>query len=553
MIKKRIGDLLLDSGIITKEQLTLALEEQKKTKKRLGDIFIDKGIITEQQLIEALEFQLGIPHVHLYKYKLEPSIINLIPERLAMRYKVLPIRKEKNKLMLAMVDPLDYIAIDDIAMSTGFQIEPMIASREELEKGIKRYYGMQESVEAIMEYLPKEEDLTDTLQDADSPIVKIVNNILQNAVIQRASDIHFDPQEDGLKVRYRIDGIIRTEQTLPKNMQAILTARLKIMANLDITEKRLPQDGRIQIEIDYRPIDLRISTLPTINGEKVVLRVLDLAQAQKGINELGLSEDNILNFQKMIQYPYGMILITGPTGSGKTTTLYALLNQLNRDELNIITVEDPVEYQLAEINQVQVNEKTGLTFARGLRAILRQDPNVIMVGEIRDSETAQIAIRAALTGHLVLSTLHTNTAANVITRLSDMGIEKYLISSSLVGIVAQRLVRRVCPRCAINYEATIEEREFLLQAGIKEPLNLKKGTGCGYCNQTGYYGRIAIHEVLLIDEEIKKMIINNEGESMIIKYAKDNNHFQTLLEDGIKKVLMGETTVSEVIDTVFHE
>ncbi|WP_132770367.1 GspE/PulE family protein [Tepidibacillus fermentans] len=543
--RKRIGDLLVETGFITQSQLEEALNEQKKSKKRLGDILIAKGYVSEQQIIEVLEFQLGIPYVSLYRYPIDRNLIQLIPEKLAINYQVLPLKKNGNRLFVAMADPLDYYAIEDLRMTTGFQIHPVIATKEELSRAIDRYYGIQETVNEIMQNLPKEEEMDEQLQSEDAPVSRMVNQIIQNAVKQRASDIHFDPQENELRVRFRVDGQIRTEQVLPKHMQGIVTARLKIMAQLNIAEKRLPQDGRIQLEVDYRSIDIRVATLPTVYGEKIVLRILDLSQAIKQIEQIGFSKANAEKFRQMIRKSYGIILITGPTGSGKSSTLYAALNELNREDVNIITVEDPVEYRLTGINQVQVNEKTGLTFARGLRAILRQDPNIIMVGEIRDLETAEIAIRAALTGHLVLSTIHTNDAVSTVTRLIDMGIEPFLISSALTGVVSQRLVRRICIDCAVPYEPTIEEKKILEEYQIELP-QLRKGSGCAKCNRTGYKDRIAIQELLVLDDRLKQMVIEKQPDSVYRQYLKEKG-FVTMFEDGLEKVKQGLTTISEVV------
>jgi len=553
MAKKRIGDLLLENHLITKEQLEEALKIQQETKKRLGDILISNGFITEQQLIEVLEFQLGIPHVSLYKYSIDRSIVQIIPERLALQYQVLPLRKKGNKLTVAMADPLDYFAIDDLRMTTGFHIEPVIASKDELTELINRYYGIQETVKEIMQHLPKEEEIDEQLQSEDAPVSRMVNQIIQNALQQRASDIHFDPQERELRVRFRIDGMLRTEQNLSKHMQGIITARIKIMSNLNIAEKRLPQDGRFQMELNYRTIDIRVATIPTVHGEKVVLRILDLNQAVKPLEHLGFNEDNARTFRKMFHKAYGLVLITGPTGSGKTSTLYAALNELNREEVNIFTVEDPVEYQLDGINQVQVNEKTGLTFAKGLRSILRQDPNIIMVGEIRDTETAEMAIRSALTGHLVLSTMHTNDAVSSITRLIDMGIEPFLVSSSLTGVVAQRLVRKVCTECGEAYTPSVEEKLLLEKYHIDvDHSKLVKGQGCSKCNRTGYRGRTALQEVLMLDDQLKQMIVEKKPDAAYRQYLREKG-FQTMLEDGLTKVKQGITTIAEVMSVTIDD
>ncbi|MEK8128609.1 ATPase, T2SS/T4P/T4SS family [Paenibacillus filicis] len=545
--RKRIGDLLVEAGLLTQDQLTKALQEQRETKMRLGEFLINRSYITEQQLIEVLEFQLGIPHIQLFRQKIDPKVINLIPQRVAEQHQVLPVRVDGNKLILAMADPLDYFAIDELRMSTGLRIEPTIAAREELQRAIRRYYGLQESVEQISQILQtrEAEEITTQIEDENSPVVKTVNQIIIQAVQVGASDIHIDPQEDSLRIRYRVDGVMRTERTLPPHMQRVIVARIKIMANLNVAERRLPQDGRVEIENEFRKVDIRISTLPTIHGEKVVMRVLDLGNALTDIEKLGLSESNYRQFMKGIQNAHGVVLITGPTGSGKTTTLYSALSRLNSDDINVITIEDPVEYQIQGINQIQVNTTAGLTFARGLRAILRQDPNIVMIGEIRDTETAEIAVRTAMTGHLVLSTLHTNNAANAITRLIDMGIEPFLIASSVKTIVAQRLVRRVCPSCSTKHEPTVEERRYLEEHGYLAE-GLRKGEGCVECGRTGYKGRLAIHEVLTIDETLKSMILGKRPDSDYQSYAETKTLIP-LIRDGLDKVVSGQTSVSEVI------
>lgn len=545
MKNKRIGDLLVETGLITQDQLEEALVTQRDTKKKMGDTLIHMGYITEQQLIEVLEFQLGVPHVSLYKYNIDRTIVNIIPEKLAFQYQVIPIKKHDNKLTVAMADPLDYYAIDDLRMTTGFLIEPVIASKDELSTLINRYYGIQETVNEIMQHLPKEETNDEQLESEEAPVSKMVNQIIRNAVMQQASDIHFDPLENEFRVRFRVDGVLRTEQALSKHMQGIISARIKIMSKLNIAEKRLPQDGRFKMEVDYRTIDVRVSTLPTVFGEKIVLRILDLSQSIKQIEQLGFLGDKAQQFRKMFQKAYGLILVSGPTGSGKTSSLYAALNELNKENVNIITLEDPVEYQLHGINQIQVNDKIGLTFAKGLRSILRQDPNIIMVGEIRDTETAEMAIRSALTGHLVLSTIHTNDSISSITRLIDMGIEPFLVSSSLSGVVGQRLVRKICTNCIEDYTPSIEEKLLLNKYNIDAP-KLKRGRGCSKCNKTGYKGRIAIQELLILDDSIKQMIIEKQPDSVYHKHLKANG-FTTMLEDGLEKVKLGITTVTEVI------
>ncbi|WP_424766786.1 GspE/PulE family protein [Paenibacillus sp. sgz302251] len=552
VIKKRLGDLLVESLLISKEQLQEALKEQSKTKQKLGDLLISEGYITEQQLIEVLEFQLGIPHVSLYKFQIDPAITQIIPESLARRYQAIPLQKEGGKLMVAMADPLDYFAIEELRMSTGFRIEPAISSRDELQRAITRHYGLQDSMNQMLVDLSNTDEISETeIMDEDSPVVRLVNQMIQQAVQLRASDIHVDPGEMNVSIRYRIDGLLRTERTVPKQMQGFITARLKIMAKLNIAERRLPQDGRIKMKVDFKAVDIRVSSLPTIHGEKIVLRVLDLSTGVKAIDQLGFSRHNLQLFKDMIDKPYGILLITGPTGSGKTTTLYSGLQHLNQEDSNIITIEDPVEYQLEGINQVHVNPNIGLSFAAGLRSILRQDPNVVMVGEIRDTETAEIAIRASLTGHLVLSTLHTNDSVSTITRFRDMGIEPYLIASSLLGVVAQRLVRRICPDCREQYDVLDQERIFLKNRFV-ETNRLFRGQGCGSCNNTGYRGRVAIHEVLYIDDEMRELISNGATVQQL-RAAASKQGMIHLMDDGLEKVTRGMTTLQEVLrETIVH-
>ncbi len=543
--RRRLGDLLVDSGLISEEQLQQALTEKHKDQ-RIGDALLQRGYITEQQLIEVLEFQLGIPHVSLYRYPFDVKLFSMVPKDLAKRNLIIPLKKEGEKLFVAMADPMDFYTIDDLRLSTGFHVEAAIATKDDILRAINKYYDMDEGFEELLDASPGTKELQDDkIADEDSPIVRLVNQILGNAASMKASDVHIDPQETKVAVRYRIDGVLRTERVLPKHMQSVLTARIKIMANLDITEHRVPQDGRIKINLDFHPIDLRISTLPTVYGEKIVMRLLDLGSSLNDMNKLGFNKLNLNRFTSMINKPTGIVLLTGPTGSGKSSTLYAALNQLNSEEVNIITVEDPVEYQLEGINQIQVNSNVGMTFAKGLRAILRQDPNIIMVGEIRDKETVEVAIRASLTGHLVLSTLHTNDSLGSITRLLDMGVEPFLVASSLSGIIAQRLVRRVCRDCEEIQAPTKREIEIFARRGMKVE-TIKRGRGCSSCNMTGYKGRIAIHEVLVIDDEMRRVIMNGESFSRLRELAIKNKTI-FLIDDGLLKVKQGITTTEEVL------
>ncbi|GED25778.1 type II secretion system protein E [Brevibacillus agri] len=545
MSRKRLGDILVESGIVTADQLQEALVEQKKSKLKLGDHLLQSGYITEQQLIEILEYQLGIPHVSLFRMRLDPSLSAIVPEELARRHSLVPLKKEENKLTVAMVDPLDYYAIDELRMSTGFVINVVIATRDEIQRAISRMYSMQGSVQELMEGIEVPEDLEEArIFDDNSPIVRLVNQMFEQAVQLRASDIHIEPMEDGIRVRFRIDGLMRTERVLPRHMQGMLTARLKIMANLNIAERRMPQDGRVQMNVDFKEIDIRMSTLPTIYGEKIVMRLLDLTNALVEMSQLGLSKRNLAMFQELVTMSNGIVLVTGPTGSGKSTTLYSALNHLNSEHVNIITVEDPVEYQLDGINQVQVNENIGMSFASALRSILRQDPDIIMVGEIRDRETAEIAIRAALTGHSVFSTLHTNDAVSSITRLVDMGIPSFLIASSVHGVLAQRLVRRICKDCKQEYQASEQEKKLFAQKGLNVE-TLWRGKGCASCQMTGYRGRIAVHEVFKIDDTIRSMLIQNLPSHEYKKYAMKNG-MVLLFDDGLLKVKQGITTMEEI-------
>lgn len=545
LTRKRLGDLLVEAGAITEQQLEFALENKTKDEK-LGDFFIRENLLTEQQLIEVLEIQLGIKHVSISQFVIDPELVQLVPAELAKRSLIMPLTREKNRLLIAMADPMDYFAIEEVRMATGCQIETSIATKDDLRRAISKYYDLQETMdEALNELMPDENNSESEMLDNDSPIVKLVNQIISNAVVQRASDIHFDPQETEFRIRYRIDGVLRTERSLPKSMQNMVIARIKIMGNLNITENRLPQDGRIKANIDLHPVDIRLSTLPTVYGEKVVMRILDINNSHGNLEKLGFSANNLTHFKEMIRKPNGIVLITGPTGSGKSSTLSTALTYLNNEEVNIITVEDPVEYQLEGVNQIQVREEIGLTFATGLRSILRQDPDIIMIGEIRDLETAQIATRASLTGHLVLSTLHTNSAAESISRLFDMGIEPFLLSSSIVGVVAQRLVRRVCRDCGEYQVVSSQEVEIFAKHHI--PISqVKRGQGCPSCNNTGYRGRFAIHEILGVDERVKELILNKASLADIKKYMYEHG-YRTLLEDGLLKVADGMTTTEEIL------
>ena len=551
--KMRLGDILIQSGIISQEQLENALKLQKVKNKKLGEILIDENILKEEQILGVLEYQLGIPYVDLNKYYIDPKVPKIISESLAKKHNLIPIGMNRGKLMVAMSDPLDMIAADDIRITTGLDIDLVISSKNDIKKAINTYYDSTELAERAVEEFKSQanvQEVVDEVEDEDivnAPMVRLVNTVISQAVRSRASDIHIEPFEKNVRIRYRVDGELKEVMSPAKSTHSALVTRIKIMGKMDISERRIPQDGRVETIIENHAIDMRISVLPTVYGEKIVIRLLDRNAIIVGKEELGFTAHNLDLFDKIIKAPEGIILLTGPTGSGKTTTLYTILKELNQINKNIITVEDPVEYRLHGVNQVQVNAKAGLTFASGLRSILRQDPDIVMVGEIRDAETAQIATRAAITGHLVLSTLHTNDTASSISRLIDMGIETYMVSSSVVGIIAQRLVKKICTKCKESYEATKEELHFL---GTDEPVTLHKGKGCNACSGTGYSGRTAIHEVLVMDREIRNLI--NEKKSIDeIKDKARTKGLKTLNESCRDLVLSGTTTMEQLIKITY--
>ena len=555
MTKKiRIGDKLVQYGYITDEQLQKALSIQKGTGKRIGEILIEQGLITAELLTNVLTELLNVENIDLNPSNINPQAIQKIPQNICKRYKVFPYNIENNKLYLAMEDPQDREAIQDVRRIAGMDIVSNIASISEINQAIDHWYSQTDIDKVISEYAKNEEknDLEEIGEDDDvnsAPIVRLVHNILESAVRRKASDIHIEYDGDHMRVRFRIDGIlVEHMRTSAKAYKAIIS-RIKIMANLNISEKRLPQDGRIYLEIDNKPVDFRVSTMPTSKYEKVVMRVLDKSSFMVSKEKLGFSEESIEIYDNLLSKPYGLILVVGPTGSGKTTTLYSMLNQLNDVEKNILTIEDPIEYELEGINQSQINYKAGLDFASALRAFLRQDPDIIMVGEIRDHDTAEIAIRASLTGHLVLSTLHANTAVGAISRLSDMGMDSFLITSSLVGVVAQRLVRKVCPHCKAAYEASIGEKKAL-NYDINKNLTLYKGEGCEKCNNTGYKGRLGIYEMIQVSKPIRELIDSGAKEEEILSKANELG-MKNMRQDASMKVISGLTTVEEMIRVTF--
>lgn len=564
-LQEKLTNVLIKGNIIKKKDLEKALDIQKKVGGSLGKILIGQGFITQKALMVAMSEQLSIPPIDLTKYKIDKEILKLIPEKVARQYTLLPLSKIGNVLTIVVADPLNIFAFDDIKMITHFKIDVVITSENELKEAINSYYGVsaqtQEIAKILDEVKPEDEvevveeekiDVSEITEESQkAPIVKVVSLILNEAIKKRASDIHIEPCEKFLKVRYRIDGSLHDILTLPKKNQNAVLARLKIMSRLDITETRMPQDGRFKISYEGKEIDFRVSVLPTTFGGKVVLRILDKSSISIGLEKLGFLPMPLSVFKAALEKPYGMILVTGPTGSGKSTTLYSIINQLNSPERNIITLEDPVEYETEGITQIAARPEIGLTFATGLKSVLRQSPDIIMVGEIRDFETADIAIKASLTGQLILSTLHTNDAAGAITRLIDMGVEPFLVASSLILSSAQRLMRKICENCK-------EEMEIL--PGVLERLGISnkelakrgvkvfyKGKGCARCNDTGYYGRIGILESLLIDDAVRTMIMKKTSSDQIKEYAIKEKHMMTLRDNALENCIMGTTTLEEVL------
>ena len=560
-----LGQLLLWNNIITQEQLEEALKEQKKTNKKLGSILIEKGFVKEDVLNEFLSKQYGVEPINLSKVTIQKEAIEKIPAQLAKKYTLIPIAIKDNKLEIAISDPTNILAFDDLRFITGLNVQPYLSNESSIIKAIDKYYGTSKELDTIIDSLNEYETTLDIISDeeieesiknleeesSEEPIIKLANTILLKSIKSQASDIHLEPYENDLRVRYRVDGKLMEFMKLSKSVAPAITSRFKIMAKLNIAEKRLPQDGRIRIKTGGKDIDLRVSTLPTVYGEKTVMRILDRSSVKVNLNDLGFEASDLEKYTKAIAAPYGMVLVTGPTGSGKTTTLYASLNRINKEDVNIMTAEDPVEYNIEGINQVHIKEEIGLTFAEALRSFLRQDPDVIMVGEIRDTETAEISIRSALTGHLVFSTVHTNDAPSTIMRLADMGIEKYLIASSLVLILAQRLVRRICPHCKAKIDVppnALEEIGFDKEEA--KTISVYKGKGCEHCNNTGYKGRIAIYEVMPISDKIKEMILH-EASVNEIKQQAIKEGMSTLRMSGLKKIKEGVTTIEEVMNATF--
>ena len=553
-----MGDLLVDANVITSEQLQEALKKQREMGLRLGETLIEMRFTDEQEICEALHQQMGFPIAKIREARLAPEIITLLPEGIVRRHNVVPFELDPdnpNILRVAMADPLDILAIDDLSIVTNMQIEPMVATPSDVHFAIERYYGNEQAAKMAESYSKerREQQIAREKQQADendeldnAPIVLLVNKIIEQAVNERASDIHIEALEDSVRVRFRIDGVLQEMMRYEKELLNAIVARVKIISGMNISEKRAPQDGRMTQRFNRVEYDIRVSSLPTVFGEKVVMRLASKSALTRDKSELGFPEEELRRFDELVRNPHGIILVTGPTGSGKSTTLYTVLSELNEGEVNIVTVEDPVEADVDGINQVQVNEKAGLTFASALRSILRQDPDIIMIGEIRDEETASIAVKAAITGHLVVSTLHTNSAASTITRLEDMGVEPYLIADSTVGIIAQRLVRRLCPKCKKEHRLTDMDKMRLRLRGNATPTIYEPGgTGCAFCNGTGYRGRIGVYEIMPITPAIRQVISAGSGAEEIQKTALDEG-MTTLRVGAAKLVLSGVTSITEV-------
>ena len=555
----RLGDLLISAGVIRPEQLNDALAIQKKTRERLGDVLINNGIITEQQLIEALQMQLGVDFVDLTAVSIPLELARFVPRSIAKKYCVVPVKLQKDELYVAMSDPLNFEAQEEVKSASHKQVVPMIATRRAVEQAIATLYGNEGTARAIEEMkreagsnqadiVPVQMSKAVDNGAAEAPTIRFVNSVIERAITERASDIHLEPQEGEMVVRMRIDGVLRRVFTVPANLQATVIARLKIMGGMNIAERKIPQDGRAMVTAKDKEIDLRISSIPTIYGEKIVLRLLDKSSGHINRKTIGLEGEDEKKYDRLLKNSSGVILIVGPTGSGKSTTMCAMIQELCSEQTNIMTLEDPVEYNIPGTNQCQINEKTGMTFAVGLRSILRQDPDVISVGEIRDGETASIAVRAAITGHLVISTLHTNDAVSTISRLVDIGVEPYMISSALRGVVSQRLVRKICPHCRKAYTPTEEEKRMV---GIAENENVTfyKGEGCQECGRTGYRGRRGVFEILTLDAALRREVANNASSEELTKTALENG-FVTMKDNCRRLVLEGVTTVAEAAKAI---
>ena len=567
MARKKIGELLIEKGFITDNELEFALDMQKQTHEKLGEVFVNNQIITAEELAQTLGVQLGVDYVDLTRLSVPEELSGIVRKNIAKQNRLVPVKKDQDTLYVAMDDPLNYFALDEVRKATNMKVAALIATPAAIERAINTLYGNENANKAIADYKKetvgeeKKQSQGLTYSNFDfvissggasgdgetAPTIRLVNSIIERAVLERASDIHFEPREHEMEVRMRIDGIMRPILNVPKDLTPAVIARVKTMSSMDVAEKRIPQDGRFAVSVLDKNIDMRVSTLPIAWGEKVVCRLLDKSNTEIRKENLGLRPDDVVKYEKLIHYKNGVMLIVGPTGSGKTTTMYAMLNELNTRDVNLVTLEDPIEYNIEGLNQVQINPKTNMTFANGLRAILRQDPDIVSVGEIRDSETAEICMRAALTGKLVMSTIHTNDAVGSIDRLVDIGVEPYLISATLRGVISQRLVRRICPYCGEEYEPTAAE-EGSLGIKIQPGTKFRRGRGCQQCFETGYSGRIAVFEILMITPKIRDLIYKRKGRGAIEEeLKKPENNFVSLKEAATKLVFEGMTTVAEVM------
>lgn len=560
MFYKRLGEMLVASGDITEEQLRKALDMQKHSNgKKIGEILVELGYINQTKLYQTLEKQLNVEFIDLSSAMLPKEMASALPRSIAKKHNVVPVRTDSDSIYIAMSDPLNFIAIDEVRMASKRKVVPMLASSEAITRVITYLYGSETAEKALQELRGSEDKTTDfqniaaaNIIGADSenaaPTIRLVNSFLEYAVNQNCSDIHLEPRESAMYVRMRIDGVLHHVFTVPRATQSAVIARIKVMGNMDIAEHKIPLDGRSNVHIGEKDVDLRISTLPTVYGEKIVIRLLNKSSSLLSTSGIGLNGRNLEKFNNLLMNSNGVILIVGPTGSGKSSSMYTMIGKLNTEQVNLVTLEDPVEYNFDGVNQVQINDKTGMTFSSGLRSILRQDPDIIAVGEIRDCETADIAMRAAITGHLVLSTLHTNDAPSTIDRLLDMGVESFLISSALKGIISQRLVRRICPNCRVEYTAS-EEEQRMLHMPVVPGRKFYKGKGCPLCFNTGYRGRTAVFEILTLTAPIKRAIADNAPHSELMRLIEESD-FEPLINDCVKLVTDGTTTFEEAFRTV---
>lgn len=552
--------MLIRQNVLTEDELKKALELQKGSGKKIGEVLVDNGFITEDMIVRALQMQLGLKVVQLTGVTIPKEVRNLVSVDILKKYTCIPFELDPynaNILHLAMADPMDMAAIDDISIVTNLQVEPYIASTRDVLAAIDRCYGASETLDAARRFTQERAQLRGNIEEnetdsdvSDAPIVQLVRSLIEQAVRQRASDIHIEALESKVRVRYRIDGALFERMVYDNSLLPAISTRIKIMGGMDISEKRKPQDGRMSIVVDRQEYDIRISSIPTVHGEKIVMRISSKLNLTRNKKELGLAQDEMARFDHMMASPFGIIFVTGPTGSGKSTTLYTALSELNREEVNIVTVEDPVEADIEGINQIQVNNKVDLTFASALRSILRQDPDIIMIGEIRDQETAGIAVQASITGHLVVSTLHTNNAVGTLNRMADMGVERYLIADSVVGVIAQRLVRKLCPHCRKMRPASEEEKRILRQNTDQE-VNIYEPAGCKLCNNTGFFGRIGVFEIMEVNEEIRNLIAEN-GTTEELEEAARRSGMRTLRQNGIRYVLDGTTSIEEMLKASYE-